>query len=266
MKYFAFSTLLLFGSTVTSLADIVVGISTGTSTYGYEYSYPYENYNDEQDTSSYNEDIDFTYQDTSVTFQNENGSSWTIKFGGLQEETGYSAYYDDSSAKRDEYSLTYSSANNNGIAWFAGYYASEAKLSQTDNYDGAFADYVFNYNTDIETSGFFVGISVNDYLNDFASWYLRGALQLNWTTFSDVYSWESSLGSTGGSPFSKDLSGVAMLFGGGIYVPVTDAIGVNFGLESKSYSYDNELEAVYEETTTLSETQTSLVIGLMLSF
>lgn len=266
MKYVAVTALLMFGSTAPTLADAVIGVSTGTSTYGYEYSYPYQDYNGNQDTSSYNEDIDFAYQDTSLTFQNDNGSSWTIKFGGLQEETAYSAYYDESSAKRDEYSLTFTSPSSNGYAWFAGYYASEAELSQTENYDGIYADYEFRYKTDIETSGVFFGISVNDYLNDFSFWYLRGALQLNWTTFSDVYSWESSLGGSGGSPFSKDLTGVAALFGGGIYVPVTDDIGVNFGVESKSYSYDNELEAVYEEATTLSETQTSLVIGLMLSF
>lgn len=59
---------------------------------------------------------------------------------------------------------------------------------------------------------------------------------------------------------------MAFLLGAGVYVPITDAAGVNFGLETKSYDYDNELDAIYEETTTLSENQTSLIVSLSLGF
>ena len=145
----------------------------------------------------------------------------------------------------------------------SGSYADLYHMRETDIFG---IDYTFHFDTEIETGGLFFGASTNDTLNEYSSWYFRGALQVNWTEFSDGYRWENENGESGGQPFSKDLTGVAFLLGAGVYVPITDAAGINFGLETKSYDYDNELDAIYEETTMLSENQTSLIVSLSLGF
>lgn len=246
-------------------SEFSASASVGVAAYSYEYSYPYEDYNGDNQISEYDEDIDFSYQDFSIGFPNENGSSWSFKMGS-GEDSNYSSSFDQSNAEREEYSVTYTQAFSEKSSWFWGYYESYADLYHMRETDIFGIDYTFHFDTEIETGGLFLGASTNDTLNQYSSWYFRGALQVNWTEFSDSYRWENENGESGGEPFSKDLTGVAFLLGAGVYVPITDAAGINFGLETKSYDYDNELDAIYEETTTLSENQTSLIVSLSLGF
>ena len=60
---------------LTHLPSFPASASVGVAAYSYEYSYPYEDYNGDNQISEYDEDIDFSYQDFSIGFPNENGSA-----------------------------------------------------------------------------------------------------------------------------------------------------------------------------------------------
>lgn len=241
--------------------DITIGASIGSSTYSYDYSYPYENYNGDATTLQYDEEIDFVYRDLSLSFSNDAGGTWTLKLGGLPEENDYNPYYEASTAERSENSITFTKQKDNNWAWFIGYYSSEAELFQSSE-DYIFGEeYEFKFTTNIDTGGVFGGITYTEPLNDKAVWFARGAIQSNWTSFSDNYEWENESGVTGGEPFNRDLEGFAFLLGLGVYLPVDNNVGISLSLETKTYDYDNELEYLSEGMTTLSEDQTSLILS-----
>lgn len=257
--------LLMYASsaaTTTYASDILLAASLGTSTYNYDFSYPYEDYNGDDSTYQFDEEIDFAYDDFTISYTVDGKNTFTLKLGGLPKETNYSANYDESSAERDELSLTFTQKLDGNLSWFTGYYESEAILKQEIEEEILGLEYEFNYKTIIDTGGVFGGVTYNDFLNDKWLWYGRAALQLNWANLFDSYKWENDNGQEGYEPFSRDLTGVAILFGAGLYYPVSDYLGISFGFEQKSYDYDNETEELTEDPTTLSESQTTFMISI----
>lgn len=246
----------------TQASDIIFTASLGSSTYAYDYSYPYQDYNGDDATLQFDEEIDFGYQDYTISFSDDGESTFTLKWGGLPRETNYSSSYDESSAERDELSLTLTRRTDANWSWFVGYYESEANLSQTIEEEILGIDYQFEFETIIDTGGIFGGVTYNDFLSDKWLWFSRAAVQLNWANFKDNYKWENENDQTGYEPFSRDLTGVAILFGAGLYYPVSDYLGIVFGFEHKTYDYDNETEYLYEDPTTLSEDQTTFMISI----
>lgn len=251
----------LFLSSPVLGSEIVFSASIGSSTYSYDYTYPYENQDGDDDTYEFDEEIDFDYQDFAISYAPDAESSWTLKIGGLPKESDYAPYYSESSAERNETSITYTKKTNENWSWFGGYYSSDAQLRQSNDLVLGGVEYEFDYDTSIETGGFFLGATHSDILSDNLFWYGRGAVQLNWTTFEDNWTWEDDENDmSGGEPFSKDLTGVAVLFGIGLFYPLNDTFGINLGYEYKSYDYDNEEEYLLEGTTSLSEDQDSLIL------
>ena len=247
-------------------ADISMSAAFGTSSYSYDYSYPYTDYNGDATTLEYDEEIDFSYRDITLNLTQDDGGVFSLKIGGLPQEDDYDPYFVSSTAKRDEYSISYTKRVDSNLSWFTGYYSSEAKLYQLDQFTFAGADYDISYNTTIETGGLFGGLTYSEAVDEDLFWYVRGALQFNWTTFSDDYDWSNSNNNSGGEYFSRDLEGSAVLFAIGVFMPVSDRAGLNFGYEIKSYDYDNELTAIDETPTTLTEDQSSIIISASYAF
>lgn len=256
-------------------ADFTVGVSLGQSDYSMEYSYPYQNSQDIPSTRAYSEEIDFDYSDVSINYIPETGATISLKIGGLEEITDYVPLAEQSTAVRDEISLSFSknydeSYGNSDI--FFGYYQSET--SKTEDYRPFISGYNIseNFDTSIDSEGFFFGLNYSTMTDNNLIWFMRAAFQFGWTDFYDSYSYNVSLVSSpeistsGGSAFNRELFGTAIALGLGLYLPVIDNVGLTFSVETKTYDYDDEDEYHFDGVTTLSEEQTSIIIGLVTNF
>lgn len=264
------------GLTTPSMAEnFTFGVSVGQSDYSIEYSFPYTDSQGNSSTRDYSEKIDFDYNDISISYIPDDGPTVSVKIGGLSEINDYIPSATQSAAKRDEVSISVSQnfgAKNSNSDLFFGYYQSETTKSEI--YEPFYSGYDIseNFATSIESDGFFVGFNYSSMTKGNLIWFFRTALQLGWTDFSDSYSFAVRADNnptvlfSDGTSFNRDLFGTALVLGVGVYLPIVENIGLTFSAETKSYEYDDEEDYHLEGVTTLSEDQTSLIIGLVTNF
>ena len=122
---------------------------------------------------------------------------------GSGEDSNYSSSFDQSSAEREEYSVTYTQAFSEKSSWFWGYYESYADLYHMRETDIFGIDYTFHFDTEIETGGLFLGASTNDRSTSIRAGTLEAHCKLTGQNFLTAIGGKTKMAKAGASHLAK---------------------------------------------------------------